>query len=159
MNGKKISRLLYLISCRNCMGKEFYRTKQQRISFASSPQPSKFTSAVGICQGFCRGKQCFYSNHLGNKNIAELIISQQNSKIYIQFTIFNTYFSTKLSFTNKRYHLHVLSKCLYVLQEVRSVIYVRQFIHPLSRNSHGSGTNFAFTSYIIVSVKFCNVTI
>ena len=29
------------------------------------------------------------------------------SKIYIQFTIFNTYFSTKLLFTNKRYHLQV----------------------------------------------------
>ena len=26
------------------------------------------------------------------------------SKIYIQFTFFNTYFSTKLLFTNKRYH-------------------------------------------------------
>ena len=54
------------------------------------------------------------------------------SKIYIQFTIFNTYFSTKLSFTNKRYHLHVLEKCLYVLQEVRSIICFRQFIHPPS---------------------------
>ena len=46
------------------------------------------------------------------------------SKIYIRFTIFNTYFSTKLSFTNKKYHLHMLEKCLYVLQEVRSIIYV-----------------------------------
>ena len=45
------------------------------------------------------------------------------SKIYIQFTIFNTCFSTKLSFTNKRYYLHVLEECLYVLQEVRSIIY------------------------------------
>ena len=54
------------------------------------------------------------------------------SKIYIQFTIFNTYFSTKLSFTNKRYHLHVLGKCLNFLQEVRSIIYFRQFIHPTS---------------------------
>ena len=56
------------------------------------------------------------------------------SKIYIRFTICNTYFSTKLSFTNKRYHLHVL-KCLYVIQEVRSIIYVWQFIHPLSLHS------------------------
>ena len=37
-------------------------------------QPSKLTSAVGNCRGFCEGKQCFYSNHLG-KNIAEVIIS------------------------------------------------------------------------------------
>ena len=40
-------------------------------------QPSKFTSAVGNCRGFCRGKQYFYSNYLG-QNIAEVIISQQN---------------------------------------------------------------------------------
>ena len=32
-------------------------------------QCSKFTSAVGNYRGFCPGKQCFYSNHLG-KNIA-----------------------------------------------------------------------------------------
>ena len=80
------------------------------------------------------------------------------SKIYIQFTICNTFFSTKLSFTNKRYHLHVLEKRLYVLQEVRSFIYFPQFIHPLSLRSRGNGTSFAFTSYIIVSAKFCNVT-
>ena len=44
-------------------------------------------------------------------------------KIYTQFTIFNTYFLTKLSFTNKRYHLPVLEKCLYLPQKVRSFIY------------------------------------
>ena len=54
------------------------------------------------------------------------------SKIYIKFTIFNTYFSTKLSFKYKRYHLHVLEKCLNVLQEVRSITYFRQFIYPPS---------------------------
>ena len=54
------------------------------------------------------------------------------SKIYIQIKIFNTYFLTELSFTNKRYHLHVLEKCLYMLQEVRSIIYFRKFIHPPS---------------------------
>ena len=75
-----------------------------------------------------------------------------------QFTIFNTYFSTKLLFTNKRYHLHVLEKCLYVLQEVRSIIYFWQFIHPLSLRSCGNGTIFAFRSYIIGSAKFCNMT-
>ena len=79
-------------------------------------------------------------------------------KIYIQFTIFNTYFSAKLSFTNKRYHLQVLEKCLHILQEVRSIIYFRQFIHPLSLRSRGNGTSFAFTPYIIVSAKFCDVT-
>ena len=80
------------------------------------------------------------------------------SKIYIQFTIFNTYFSKKLWFTNKRYYLHVLEKHLYVLQEVRSIIYFRQFIHPLSLCSRHNGPSFAFTSYVLVSAKFCNVT-
>ena len=102
-------------------------------------------------RGFCRGKQCFYSNHL-SKNIAEVIIS------YIQFTIFNVYFLTKLLLTNKKYHLHVLKKCLYVLQEVRSIIYFRQFIHPLSLCSRGNRTSFAFKLYIIVLVEFCDVT-
>ena len=80
------------------------------------------------------------------------------SNIYIQFTIFDTYSSTKLLFTNKRYYLHVLEKCLYMLQEVRSIIYFRQLIHPFSLRSRGNGTSFAFTSYIIVSAKFCDVT-
>ena len=43
-----------------------------KINFKT--QPSTFISAVGNCRGFCRGKQCFYSNHLG-KNIAKVIIS------------------------------------------------------------------------------------
>ena len=49
-------------------------------------------------------------------------------EIYIQFKIFHSYFLTKLSFKNKRYHLHVLEKCLSVLQEVRSIIYFWKFI-------------------------------
>ena len=80
------------------------------------------------------------------------------SKTFIQFTIFNTYFSTKLSFTNKRYHLHVLEKCLYVLQEVRSIMYFWQFIHSLSLLSRGNGTSFAFMWYTIVLAKFCDIT-
>ena len=78
--------------------------------------------------------------------------------LYIQLTILNTYFSTKLSFTKKRHHLHVLKKCLYVLQVVRSIIHFRQLIDPLSLRSRGRGTSFAFTSYIIVLAKFCDVT-
>ena len=57
-----------------------------------------------------------------------------------------------------RDNLYVLEKRLYVLQEVRSIIYFRQFIHPLSLCSHCNGTSFAFRSYIIVSAKFCNIT-
>ena len=95
------------------------------------------------------------------------------SKTYIQFTIFNTYFSTKLSFTNQRYYLRVLKKCLYkfykqiLLARAREVsacatksqIYYifQQFIHPFSLCSCGNGTSFAFTSYITVSVKFDDI--
>ena len=117
-------------------------------------QPSKFTSTVGNSRGFFRGKQCFNSNHLVKK-IAEVIIP---SKICVQFTIFSTYFSTKFLFRT-RYYLHVLEKCLYVLQKVRSITYFRQFIHPLSLRLRGSGTSFAFTSYIILSAKFYDVTL
>ena len=80
------------------------------------------------------------------------------SKIYIQFSIFNTYFSTKLSFINKRYNLYVIETCLYVLQEVRSIIYFQQFIHPLTLCSGGNETSFVFRSYIVLSTKFCNLT-
>ena len=79
-------------------------------------------------------------------------------KICIQYTIFNTYFSTKLLFPTKRYHLHVLEKSLYVIQEVKSIIYFRQFIHPLSLCSRGNGTSFPFTLYIIALAKFCDIT-
>ena len=106
-----------------------------------------------IAEGFAEAN-CFYSNNLA-KNIAEVLFP---SNKYIQFTIFNTYFSTKFSFANKRYYLHVLEKCLYVLQKVRSIIYFWQFIHPLLLRSRGNGTSFAFTSYIIESAKFCDVT-
>ena len=43
----------------------------------------------------------------------------------------------------------MLGQYLYVLQEVKSIIYV----------IHANGTGFAFTYCIIVSVKFCNVTL
>ena len=117
-------------------------------------QPSKFTSAVCSCQGFCRG-----SVFIVITLVKILPVWLFCSKIHIQFTIFNTYFLTKLLFTNKRYHLHVLEKCLYELQEVRSMIYFRQFIHPLSLHWHGNGTSFASRSYIIISTKFCKVTV
>ena len=80
-----------------------------------------------------------------------------NDCVHIQFTIYNTHFLTKLSFTNKSYHLQVLEKCLYVLQEVRSVIYFWQFIHPLSSFTWQYGTSFALSSDIIISAKFCNI--
>ena len=65
---------------------------------------------------------------------------------------------TNLLFTNRRYHFHVLEKCLYVRQEVASIIYFWQYIHPLSLCSPGNGTSFAFMSYITALGKFCYVT-
>ena len=118
----------------------------------SSPQNSPRQSA--IAEGFAETNSVVIV-------ITSVKILQRWSfprKIYIQFTIFNTYFSTKLSFTNKRYHLHVLEKSLYVLQEVKSIMYFRQFIHPLSLRSSGNGRSFAFTSHIIISSKFCDIT-
>ena len=118
----------------------------------NSPQNSPWQSA--IAEGFAEANSVFIV--ITSAKILPRWLFPSN--IYIQFTIFNSYFSTKLSFTNKRYHWHMLEKCLYVLQEVRWIIYARQFIHPLSLSSCGNGTSFAFTPYIIVSAKFCNVT-
>ena len=67
----------------------FFKIKQSGLSsyLYNLIQPSKFISAVSNCWGFCWGKQCFYSNHLG-KNIFPRWLFP--SKIYIRFTIFNT---------------------------------------------------------------------
>ena len=85
------------------------------------------------------------------------------SKIYIQFKIFNTYFSTTLSCTNKRYHLHVLGKCLCVLQEVRSIIYFWQFIQYPSLTFLNSFFHLIFfrsrTRRCRVSISCSNVLI
>ena len=117
-----------------------------------SPRNSRRQSA--IAEGFAEANSVFIV--ITSANILPRWLFP--SKIYIQFTIFNTYLSTKLSFTNKRYHLHMLEKCLYVLQRIRSIIYVWQFIHPLSLRSRCNGTNFAFMSYFLVLAKFCNAT-
>ena len=117
-------------------------------------QPLKFTLAVANCQGSCQS--CIFIVIILAKKLQRWSFP---SKIYIQFTIFNTYFLAKLLFTNKRYHLHMLEKCLYVLQEVRSIIYFRQFIHPLSLHSRGNGTSFAFTLYnhCISEILWCHI--
>ena len=126
----------------------FYQFKKMtyRCLFNCSPQNSMWLSAVA--KGFAEVDSVFIVI-TSTKMLPRWLFP---SKIYIQFTIFNTYFSTKLLFTNKRYHLHVLEEPRYVLQEVRLIIYFWQFIHPLSLCSCGNGTSFAFTSYILVSV-------
>ena len=103
-----------------------------------SPRNSPQQSAIS--EGFAEAKSIFMV--IASAKILPRLLFP--SKIYIQFTIFNTYFSTKLSFTNKRYYLHVLEKILYVLQEVRSIIYFRQFIHPLSLRSRWQWNKLCF---------------
>ena len=88
---------------------------------------------LAIAEGFAEANSVFIVITLAKTLLRWLF----PSKIYIQFTVFNTYFLIKLLCTNKKYHLHVLEKYLYVLQEVRYIIYFRQFIHPLSLHSHG----------------------
>ena len=113
----------------------------------NSPRDSPRQSA--IAQGFAEANSVFIV--ITSAKILPRWLFPSN--IYIQVTIFSTYLLAKLSFTNKRYHLHVLEKCLYVLLEVRSIIYFRQLIHPLSLRSRGNGTSFALMLYIIVSAK------
>ena len=87
----------------------FYLFKKMtyRCLFNCSPQNSMWLSAVA--KGFAEVDSVFIVI-TSTKMLPRWLFP---SKIYIQFTIFNTYFSTKLLFTNKRYHLQVLEKCLY----------------------------------------------
>ena len=74
--------------------------------------------------------------------------------------IFSLQFLILISWQNYCLQIRdITCKCLYVVQEVRSIIYFRQFIHPLSFGSCGNSTTFAFMSYIIVLAKFYKVTL
>ena len=108
------------------------------VYIESSPQ--NLPRQLAISEGFAEANSVFIVI-TSAKMLPRLLFA---SKIYIQLTIFNTYFSNKLSFTKKRHYLHVLEKCLYVLQEVRSIIYFRQFIHPLSLRSRWQLNKFCF---------------
>ena len=99
-----------------------------RLNESTKCSPRNSPGQSAIAEGFAEANNTFIVITLAKILPRWLFLS----KIYIKFTIFNTYFSTKLSFKNKRYHLHVLEKCLNVLQEVRSIIYFRQFIYPPS---------------------------
>ena len=105
------------------------------------------TCLQGSC--ICTWTKLALEIHLGSQQLQRVLLRQTvffivitspkilprwllPSKIYIQYTIFNTYFYTKFLFTNKRYHLHVLEKCLYVLQEVRSITHFQQYIYSPS---------------------------
>ena len=98
------------------------------LSYSLRTSPQNLPRPSAIVEGFAKVNSVFIV-------ITSAIILPRwlfSRKIYIQFTVFDTYFSTKLSSTNKRYHMHVLEKCLNMLQEVRSITYVRQLIHLLS---------------------------
>ena len=136
--------VLLVANISNLFSLLLWRLKIGYSSSQNSPQQST------IAKGFAEANSVFIVITLA-KILPRWLFP---TNIYIQFTIFNTYFSTKLSFTNKRYHLHVLKKYLYVPQKVRSITN----IHPLSLRSHSNGTSFAFILYIIISVKFCDIT-
>ena len=91
-----------------------------------NPQNSSQQSA--IAEGFAEVNSVFIVITLA-KNIFPRWLFLAN--IYLVYN-FEYYFSTKLSFTNKRYHLHVLEKRLCVLQEVWSINNLQQFIHHFS---------------------------
>ena len=147
------------LPCANMALKLRFPFKTYKVSTSShlyicSHSPWNSPQQLAVLEGFAEANIVFMVITLA-KILSRWLFRK---KIYIQFIICNTYFLTKLSFTNKRDHLHMLEKCLFVLQEVRSIIYFWQFIHPVSLGSLGSGTFFALRYYIIVSAEFCNVT-
>ena len=83
-------------------------------------------------------------------------------KICIQFTIFNTYFSTKSLSTNKRYHLHVLEKCPYVLSQIYYIFspansspFSYSFFHPIFFRSRKDATESRIHAKMFSSVWSC----
>ena len=105
-----------------------------------SPRNSPWQLVIAEC--FAKVSSVFYSNHLG--------------KIYIQFIIFSTYFSTKLWFKNKKYHLHVLEKCLRATRSQINDIFGNLFI--LFLFVHVAMEQALLSRHILESAKFCNVT-
>ena len=89
----------------------------------NSPQNSPWQLA--IAKGFAKANSVFIVI-TSAKLLPRWLFS---SKLYIQFTIFIIYFLTKL-FTKKRYNLHVLEKSLYVLKQVRSIIFLGSLFIP-----------------------------
>ena len=121
---KKLNLCMLLQADKNILCKNQTRIQNLIMNnyiYLQDSSPRNWPRQSAIAEGFAEANSVF------TVVISAKILSRWlfPSKIYIQFTIFNTYLSTKLSFTKKRYHLHVLEKCLYVLQEVRSIIYFR----------------------------------
>ena len=86
--------------------------------FNFSPQDSPWQST--IAEGFAEANRFFVV-------ITSVKILQGwlfPSNIYIQFTIFNAYFSTKLWFTNKRYHLRMLERCVCTWYKKSDLLYI-----------------------------------
>ena len=71
-------------------------------SFTDIHGPRNSPQQSAIAEGFAEANSVFIV-----MTWVEILSRLFPSKIYIQYTIFNIYFLTKLLFTNKRYHLHV----------------------------------------------------
>ena len=99
------------------------------ISFAN------FVNCICTCSPWNSPRQSAIAKGFSKANRVFVVITSAKillrwlflSKIYIQFIIFNTYFST-----SKRYYLHMLEKCLYALQEVRSIIHLFLYLYYYS---------------------------
>ena len=110
-------------------------TSQTKIYKELGLESLKFRSGFRRLCTFFKIKQSGLSSYLYNLIQRSKFISAVRwlflANIYLVYN-FEYYFSTKLSFTNKRYHLHVLEKRLCVLQEVWSINNLQQFIHHFS---------------------------
>ena len=88
-------------------------------------QHSKFTSAVGRCQGFCRGISMFFSICLGNQNAEAIkfleILKRYTSKNKIYFCLQkkrNVPLNKKLNFV-----FHTIFKLDFIMQIIYCVIH------------------------------------
>ena len=113
--------------------------------------PSKFTSAVGNC----RGKRRFNSNHLSKKNCRGDNSEQNLCSVYN----FQYLFLDKI-FVYGQEILFACAREVSVCAAKSQIYYIFSAVYsPFLFVLRGSGTSFAFTSYIILSAKFYDVTL
>ena len=89
------------------------------ISFLLTVSPQNSPQQSATAEGFAKASSVFIV--ITSAKILPRCLF--GSKICILFTIFNTYFLTKLLLTNQ----DITCKCLYVLQEVRSLIFLTAY--------------------------------
>ena len=127
----------------------FKKNNKKTKIYTNSPQNS--SRQLAIVKGFAEANSVFIVINLAKILLRWLF----PNKIYIQFTILKTYFLTKLKFKNKRYHLQVLEKCIYVLQVIN---YIFLAVYSSSFSSFMWQWNkFCFHILYHRMTKFCNI--